>query len=78
MKLNKHELKIYITISIGAILGSYYIINFELQRLITSIKLNYRILLFKLFNNSFLINNFLSNYFLYIFYLCRNIKLIIN
>ncbi len=44
-ELNKQELKIYITISIDAILGSYYIINFELQRLITSIKLDYRILI---------------------------------
>ena len=32
MKLNKKELKIYISASICAILGSYYIINFELQR----------------------------------------------
>ena len=31
MKLNKQELKIYITVSIGVILGSYYIINFELE-----------------------------------------------
>ncbi len=44
-ELNKQELKIYITISIGAILGSYYTINFEVQRLITSIKLDYRILI---------------------------------